>query len=396
LQALTDQSFWVKIQADCGTETLDRSLCVEANIEPDAPCLSPLNGPLLIAEGRCEGDSVRFEVRNIGLPMTKSQPYIVVEDNVMFLQGMELLLDAGEILTLSFPANGSTWRLEVLQASGTPDWLSDPHVAAVVEGCSASGNFSTGYVNQFSLYDGGYFSETECRPVVANAQGQEKVAFPIGWNAEHLIPANTDIEYELHYQNTSGDSVRVLTLRDTLDHLLLDPESVLPGPASHPYEFELRGAGVANFRFLGPGLADSSRAWVKFRVSQQPDLPAETVIYNHAWAYPDFAGPVSTNKIFHTIGSPLLSETGENPKLPEPSFKLWPVPTTSGLTIAVEDSGHYACQLTDLLGRLVLEKAFSGNLILISDQELPPGVFTATIFKDNFLIGKAKVIKLSP
>lgn len=395
LPALTDSSFSVSIQTDCSAETLERSLCISATITPDAPCISPINGPLLVAEGRCLGDSVEFRVRNIGLPMPESQPYIVVEDNVMFLQGVGLKLGAGETLVLRFPANGSTWRLEVLQSPGSPDWLSDSRLAAAVEGCSASGAFSTGYVNQFSLYDGGYFSETECRPVIANAQGLEKTAYPIGQGDEHLIPPNTDIEYELHYQNTSGDSVFVLSLRDTLDHTLLDPASVVPGPGSHPYQFELSGAGVLNFRFTGLALADSARAWVKFRVSQQPDLPLGTVIYNHAWAYPDFNTPLSTNETYHSVGTPLLVNTG-TPESPALAFKVWPIPSVAELNIELVAAGNYLFQLTDLSGRLVLEKQCTGKTMVLNDPEFPPGVFFATIFKDNIRIGTTLVIKLKP
>lgn len=397
LPPLADSSFWVEIHADCGIETLMRTLCIEATIEPNEPCLAPLTLPLLVAEGRCEGDSVRFKVQNIGLPMTESQSYIVVEDDLMLLpEAGELLLEAGEEFLLSFPANGSTWRLEVLQTSGTAEWLSDPHLAAVVEGCNTTGTFSTGFVNQFSLYDGGYFSETECRPVVANAQGQEKVAYPEGWNAEHLIQPNTDLEYALHFQNTNGDSVLVLLLRDTLDHILLDPSSVLPGPASHPYQFELSGSGVLTFRFVGIALADSARVWVKFRVSQRPNLPLDAVIYNRAWAYPDFAAPLPTNETFHTLGPPILSGNSETPTPPEPPFQVWPVPTTEGLTILLREEGEYLCELTDLCGRLVLERKFSGKVLALSDQEIPPGVFVATVFAGERRVGQARVLKLVP
>lgn len=363
LQALADSNFQVQIQSDCATETLDRSLCIQASIEPDAPCLAPVSGPLLVAEGHCTGDSVRFQVRNIGLPMLESQPYIVVEDNIMFLPATgEIQLDAGELWSLSFPATGATWRLEILQNPGTPDWLSDSQLAAVVEGCSVSGAFSTGYVNQFSLYDGGYFTETECRPVVANAQGLEKTAYPGGWNAEHLIQPNTDLEYALHFQNNSGDSILMLTLRDTLDHLLLDPSSVLPGPASHPYQFELSGAGVLSFQFTGIGLVDSARAWVKFRVAQQPDLSAGMVIYNQAWAYPNFKAPTVTNQTFHTIGAPFFTGVNTPQGFPQPSLSVWPIPTSSELNLILQKPGDYVCQLFDLSGRKIWEKAFSATL----------------------------------
>ena len=395
MQPLADSSFWVQIQSDCSIETLGRTLCVQANIEPDEPCVASLNGPLLILEGHCEGDSVRFRVRNIGLPMIESQPYIVVEDNVMFLQNGSLQLGAGEEFVASFPANGSTWRMEVLQNPGIPDWQSDPHIAAVVEGCSATGSFSTGYVNQFGLYDGGYFSETECRPVVANAQGQEKVAFPEGWNAEHLIQPNTDLEYELHFQNTSGDSVLALTLRDTLDYVLLDPGSVVTGPASQAYQFVLSGAGVLTFRFMG-SVADSGRAWVKFRVAQRPDLTPGVIIFNQAWAYPDFSAPIPTNETFHTIGTPLISGTKEQAHPAQPMLRIWPVPTSAGVTISLGESGDFVCQISDLSGRLMLEKKGTGTQMYIADEELPQGMFLATIFKYGLRLGQARVVKCKP
>ena len=393
LDPLATGSFWVKVLADCGTETLGRTLCVEATITPNNLCLEPLNGPLLVAEGVCEGDSVRFRVWNIGLPMTGSLPYIVVEDDVMLLQGMQLQLGAAEELVLRFPANGSTWRFEVLQNPGTPDWLSDQRAAAVVEGCSASGSYSTGYVNQFSLYDGGYFSETECRAVVANVQNLEKTAYPMGWGSEHSLPPNTDLEYALHYQNNTGDSVLALTLRDTLDPILLDPASVLPGPASHPYQFELSGAGVLTFRFMGIALADSARAWVKFRVRQQPDLALGTVIRNHAWAYADFDAPMPTNETFHTIDSPFLVQVATPHKRTDSVLLAWPLPTTGAVTLELRDAGDYWCQITDLRGRTVLEQKFSGNRFVISDAALPSGIFFATVFQKGRRVGITKIVK---
>jgi outer membrane protein assembly factor BamB len=397
LPPLADSSFGVRIRADCAPQTLGRTLCVEAEIEPTAPCLAPTSGPLLVADGRCEGDSVRFRVFNLGLPMTEPLPYIVVEDDVMLLQNEPLqLLATGQEMLLSFPANGSTWRLEVLQSPGTPESLSDARVAVVVEGCGTTGSFSTGYVHQFSLYDGGYFSETECRPVVAIAQGQAKVAYPIGWTDEHLIEPNTDLEYALHFQNTSGDSLLTLTLRDTLAPALLDPASVLPGPASHPCQFDLSGEGVLTFRFLGLALPDSGRAWVKFRVGQRPDLPSGTVIRNRAWAYAGFGAPLPTAETFHTLGPVLLSAGGGGPVPPAPFVRAWPVPTSSGLTLELRAPGDYTCQLRDLAGRLILEKNFSGKTLVFADRDLPTGVFIASIFEAGQHIARVQVLKIAP
>jgi hypothetical protein len=388
LPPLFDSSFTATVRTDCDAMVVDRTLCVEAHIEPDESCLAPLDGPLLLAEGRCEGDSVRFYLYNIGLPMTESQPYIVVEDNIMFLQNQEIQLGAGEERVLSFPANGSTWRIEVLQHPGTEDWQSDARVAAVVEGCSAGGGFSTGFVGQFSLYDGGYFFENECRTVVSGTQGIEKAAYPLGWNEEHLIGPNTDLEYALHFQNLSGDTIRTLSFRDSLDTFVLDPASILPGPASHPYWFDLNGAGVATFRFLG-ALPDSGRAWVKFRVAQQADLPNGTLIFNQAWAYPDFSAPIVTNQTFHTIGTPLLATKDARPKNGGPALEIWPVPSAGGLHLNMRAPGEYRCRITDLAGRPILEQAFSGNMIYVEKERLPPGACIVSVYAKNRLAGRA-------
>lgn len=397
LYALADSGFQVQVLVDCAADMVDRTLCVQASIAPAIPCLAPITEPLLVIDGRCEGDSVRFHVFNIGAPMTESQPYIVVEDNIIFLQSSgDFLLDSGEEWVYSVPANGSTWRMEILQDPDTPDWLGDQLVSAVVEGCSNSGGFSTGYVNQFSQHDGGYFVENECRPVVAGPQGLQKVAFPSGLTDEHLIQANTDLEYGLHYQNLTGQTIHTLTLRDTLDHHL-DPGAVLVGPASHPYQWELLGEGVLNLRFADLELADSARVWIKFRIEQDPDLPPGAMIYNQAWAYADFMSPQVTNQTDHSIAQPIFTGTDE-PSGPKSTtmLQLYPNPTSSGITVALPESGWYQCRIMDATGKTILNQDFHNHQLQIPANALPRGVFMVTVHTpQGKLIGYQKGVRLA-
>lgn len=395
LDPLIDSTIQVNVWANCNADILSRTLCVTAEITPDAPCMAPLSGPLLVVDGVCEGDSVRFYVRNIGLPMTTTQSYIVVEDDLVLspLAGL-LKLDAGEEWVLSLPANGATWRLEIQQAAGLPDWLSDPQLAAEVEGCSASGAYSTGFAGQFSLYDGGYFREKECRLVVNQGQGIGKLAYPMGWMEEHFIPANTDVEYALQFQNTTTDTIWSLTFRDSLDYYLLDPGSVVPGPASHPYIFDLSGTGVLTFRLMAALLPDSTRAWVKFRVSQQPDLPLGTVIYNHAWVYPDFAAPLPTGQTFHTVGHPLFVSTLEPKRPPSDFLRVWPQPSQGDLSIGLPEMASYHCQIFHLNGPLVWEQKGYGNVISVAGQFLPEGIYLVRVFSAGKILGQVKIIQL--
>lgn len=390
---LADSIFSVSIQPECGAGALDRTLCAKVEIEPDDPCTSMLDGPLLIVDGYCDGDSIHFLVHNIGLPMPEAQPYIVVEDDIMYLQSPGALkLDAGETFPISFPANGATWRLEVMQAPGLPDESGDTHAAAVVEGCSANGMFSTGFVNQFSLYDGAYFYETECRPVVAEGQGNEKKAYPEGWQSEHYIQANTDLEYELHFRNTSGDSIHTLSLRDTLDFMTLDPASVIAGPASRPYQLSLSGTGILNFQFPQAQLGADERVWVKFRVQQQKDLPEGTVIRNRAWAYPGFSAPQPTNETFHTVLQ-MLSSGATTPPEEKPVCKIWPAPSTGDVHIESVQTGNKRCRIVDWSGRLVLERSFEGKELLIRDDELPRGMYLVVLLQGGQKLGGAPLLK---
>ncbi|MCC7466201.1 MAG: T9SS type A sorting domain-containing protein [Saprospiraceae bacterium] len=396
LQALSDSGFQVQVMVDCAADILDRTLCVHAEIDPADPCLAPIADPLLVIDGRCEGDSVRFHVFNLGAPMTEPRPYIVVEDNIIFLQSNgEFLLDSGAEWIFSVPANGSTWRMEILQDPDMPDWLADQVTSAVVEGCSNSGGFSTGFVNQFSQHDGGYFAETECRPVVPGPQGLQKAAFPAGWTDEHLIQANTDLEYSLHFQNLTGQTIHTLTLRDTLD-AQLNPGVVLAGPASHPYQWELMGEGVVSFRFANLALADSARVWVKFRVSQDPDLPPGAVILNQAWAYADFLSPQPTNETYHTIGHPVFTETKEPIGAAATKIRLYPNPTSAGITIALSEKGMYQCRVMDATGKTILNQNFHDHQFQIPAHALPAGVFMVTIHNSQGkLIGQQKGVRLT-
>lgn len=110
---------------DCGNFSLTMNLscnaavgqthCSEAHIYPDTLC-TPIDiqwsGASLRIESTCETDSVRFNIRNVGLgDMPNTLDYIVIEDQVM-LMSAPVQLNAGQSTTVSVPANGSTWRLE--------------------------------------------------------------------------------------------------------------------------------------------------------------------------------------------------------------------------------------------------------------------------------------------
>lgn len=397
LDALQQEVFHVRVKPDCDSP-LGLALCSEAFIQPDTPCLSISNAPLIVVSGLCEGDSVRFRLQNLGGDMNGPQEFIIIEDNIVLFQG-QYELRAGQQHQHAVPSNGSTWRLEAQQAPGVSPLLSDPYIAAVVEGCAASGAFSTGFLNQFSLFDGGFFRETDCQALVASRPANEKIGYPFGFEAPHYIPANTDLEYTLHFQNTGPDTTRAAVLLDTLDVMGLDASTIQPGPSNWPYRWQLEGTGVLRLSFdsllLPPIAVDTqqSRAWLKFRVSQRPNLPIGTVIRNQATVYLGFNSPVKSNETWHTIGSSLYQEPPARP-VPESALWAYPTPASHSVMLRLKTSSTYDAWVYDVSGRILLEKRFIGDHLLLLDEWIPPGVFSVVVREGKKTIGTTKIIKL--
>lgn len=374
-----------------GLET-GQAKCLSASITPDAPCISASDGPLFVATGRCDADSVRFFVQNTGSGLPGALEFIIIEDDIMYTQPDVLLLAAGGSKAFSVPANGSTWRFEARQDSGVPDWQSDAVVAAVVEGCTASGAFSTGFTNQFSLFDGGNFQETECREVIPTLEGSGKTAYPFGYDDEHFIPVNTDIEYVLAFDNNTPDTVQSVYLRDTLSPFL-NPASVMPGASSHPCLHVLAGPGVLLFEFDSMALAPGARAWLRFRVAQLPDLPPGTLIRNRASIGFGFDAPFATNETFHTVAEPLLT----NAQTPAADWPVLPVsisPTPARTTIRVElpalEEHHVAVRTIG--GQVVAQRDVAGPCIF-DVETWPAGIYIVSVQAINGRMRAGRFVK---
>lgn len=387
LPPLRNGRFGAWVKTNCNA-TAGTALCTDVTIAPTEPCTNPNDQPLIVVSGRCEGDSVRFRIQNLGGDMDAPQEYIITEDNLVLFQG-QYELGAGQQRQLAVAANGSTWRLEAKHPTGLPTVWGDPFVAAVVEGCTASGAFSTGFLNQYNLFDGSFFREIECREVAAQLPSQTKAAFPKGYDAPHnYIPANTELEYVLHFQNTTPDTLRSALLVDTLNTALLNVASISPGTASHPYQYNVLEKGVLRFAFAGlnlpPAALDSarSRAWVRFRVRQHNDLPAGTLIHNRALVFLGYEAPSNTNQTRHTVAQTLYVQ---RPTGPTASKNIW-VSTetpTGAIHVHLREHGAYEGFIYDVSGRMVMQHRFLGKVWDIPDNLLPSGAFIALLKPQN-------------
>ena len=391
-------NFYLQVQISCSA-VLGQTHCTEAHIYPDSTCLPPnplWSGAELKLNSQCDADSVRFFLENIGAnDMNGAVDYIVIEESVMLMQG-SVQLDAGESLTLPFPANGSTWRVEVGQVPFFPG-LSVP--ALSVEGCTQGSVFSTGFLTQFSVNDADPWVDIDCTQNIGSYDPNDKQAFPEGYGAAHYIRPGTELEYLIRFQNTGTDTAFTVRIVDTLS-TWLDPTSIKPGASSHHYQFDLTGAGIATFLFENILLPDSnvnqagSNGFVKFSIHPRVDAPLETVIENDAAIYFDFNDPVITNTVFHRLGENFVVGTWQ-PHQPGAEVSISPNPFGDWTTLAIKGlkkDGRLRLQVFDLQGVLVREQASGSAVFQLERGDWQAGVYLFSITQDGKSVGSGKLI----
>lgn len=381
-------NFFVRVLVDCDTTLLGQTLCYTAHAYPDTTCLPPSewSGAQVVTIGYCEGDSVRLVLRNIGTAATtQGLEYIIVEDNVIMMQ-TPFWLPPGDSIILKVKANGATWRLIAQQEPNFPHGFFS---TVALEGChEGSGQFSTGFVNQFPSGDAAPWLDEECRVVTGSYDPNDKSAVPEGYGEQHFVAANTDLEYLIRFQNTGTDTAFQVIIRDQISPFL-DPASVQPGAASHPYTWSLSGTGELTFTFSPIALPDSganlaaSQGFVQFRISQRPNLPPNTRFENRAAIYFDFNAPVITNTVFHTI-KPLFKQTSGvlRPVFAESEkLKVWPNPADEVTYISFKDKALSPRKLSlyDLSGRLASVAFSSENTVAVQRGGLPAGAYVLKV-----------------
>lgn len=391
--------FWIEVLVSCDA-TLGQTHCSSAHIYPDSLCL-PANpawsGADLEVSGRCENGEVKFTIRNAGADMTEPAGYVVIEDIMIQMSSGSVQLDAGQTETVTLPANGSTWRLEVDQVPFHP-WSTLP--SAAVERCGDNGNgaFSTGFITQFPFGDEGSFFDRDCQENIASFDPNDKQGFPRGIDTEHFIPKGQELTYKIRFQNTGTDTAFNIVILDTLSSLL-DLTSIRPGTSSHPYRYKMQGEGVAQFLFQDIMLPDSnvneplSHGFVQFRAIPRADLPNNSVIENTAAIYFDFNEPVLTNQTWHTIGEQYLNVSNV---LFQPGIDLevYPNPAVATATFYLKspESLRGRLQLFDLQGRLVQEQAFQTNVFELNAGMLAPGMYLFRIYSEGQVLAAGKLV----
>lgn len=401
--------FNITARIKCGDSTrLGQTLCVEARAYPDTFCIptSPnWSGATIAVAGSCQNDSIHFYIRNIGRAATATGiRYSVIEDDIVFMQGITPILSPNASKLIRLPATGKTYRVIADQEVNHP--LSESQPTTAVEGCRRNGqSFTTGFFNQFAESDASPSIDLECREIVGAYDPNDKTGLPKGYDNQHFIQKNDDIEYMIRFQNTGTDTAFTVIVRDTLPYNQLDPTTVKVGASSHAYTWQMMDKGVLEFRFDNILLPDSfrnqaaSNGFVKFRISQKANLVEGAKIENRAGIYFDFNAPIITNRTLHTIATTYKTQLRLDNDEVTAAAKIRIAPNPFGEQTVIELMENTPSvkssifELYDLKGKVLRREKFEGNRFVFERNDLPTGIF---IFKistvDGRLIGQGKVV----
>ncbi len=389
----------------CNSTVLGQSHQVLAHIYPDVICTTPntnWDGSSIEVTGSCVNDRVQFKVKNAGANnQIQGRNAIIIEDDVVYRAQPIKPLNVNEeiIITapdLAVPPTGKTYRIVVEQSIGHPG-KSNPTIA--IEGC-ANGSFSTGYVLQFSEDDGDSFVSVSTQESKGKNNSNEKVAFPKGYRAQRFITDTTELDYQIFFNNTYGDTLRSLTILDTLSQFL-NPLSIKEIQSSHKYQLTFPQANILQFTFNDIKLPDSSAnallssGFVKFRLSQKLNTPSASLIHNRAALFYGNKASVLTNKVTHTVGKNFIIVGTINPIFAKVKLNVGPNPfndVTSLDISGLNEEETKAFQLFDAQGRSLRKQQFIGNSLQIERNDLPQGLYLFQLSQKGVIIGSGKIV----
>lgn len=398
-------SFPITVKASCDA-LLSETHYIKAHITPDAIC-PVYNGAEIAVNGYCDGDSVRFEISNVGgQAMSAGLDYIVVEDILIGLQEPNgPILASGQTIKFAEPANGSTYRLSAKQIAGHPGNSISPSIA--VEGCVAGGgtDYTTGFYTQLPEDDKDHFLATDCQENVPITFGsQVKRGYPKGYGDSLKIASTTDLTYHIKFQNVGTDTAIRVVIRDTISPFL-DPQTVRPGASSHDYEFEVYDNGILKFTFDNIMLIDSStneaasHGFVKYRITQKPDNPEGSLVKNSAAIFFDYYAPLTTDSVCNVIGglewTDFIIVSDHEIYIPKTDIKVYPNPVSQFATFELEGASIHPpldFYIYDVAGRLVRSERFYDMTFTFDRGNLPAGMYFYQITTENQLVSTGKII----
>ncbi len=293
MAGFSEKNIEVNVNLSCDVQ-LGSTHPILAAINPTV-CAPIWSGPEFKVTGYCNGDEVIFDMQNIGGGGNNaSTTYRVLADDLIAADEITISLPQnGQPSTISFPADGRTWRVELKQAPNFPT-ASNP--VAFVQGCGkgANGLYSTTFQDAFRLDDAvperSYISPINTvgvpNQISAAVHGfgfynfmgdKEAVEFTARANNPLLVPAN-EIIFDLKFTPTLDvTTFEIMASNGTIESILTDDRGIK--------------ATMKNVQ-----INSGTTAMLRFRISPidslQPDMSQQSFYSVDGNAYFNGFGPV--------------------------------------------------------------------------------------------------------
>ncbi|GJM36603.1 MAG: hypothetical protein DHS20C18_56040 [Saprospiraceae bacterium] len=388
--------FTVQVDVSCDA-LFGQTHCTEAVASPKSPCQTS-GLPQLMIEGDCDGSEVVFRITNIGEEnMENYVGYTVVEDVIMYMSD-SVKLDAGAWQEVMLNANGSTYHLQLEQPM--PGSLDLEGLAVEACGTNQQGSVSLGFATQLPFSSSNPEIDVDCQENIGAYDPNDKQAWPLGTGDDHRIRPETKLEYMIRFQNTGTDTAFNIVIKDALS-AHLNPATVQPGAASHPYRFNMLEGNVLQFSFDNIELPDSnvnqlgSNGFVKFSVEQMTDNPIGTEILNEAAIYFDFNEPVITNTVSRLISEEVVIVSVDDPKGPNSlPVTVFPNPFSTTTTIQVQDLNGQPgqLQLFDLHGKHLKSQKLENGQTQLNAENMTAGLYFFSITTAGKTVSRGRIV----
>jgi uncharacterized repeat protein (TIGR01451 family) len=197
--------------------------------------------------------------------------------------------------------------------------------------------------------------DTFCIEVTGSFDPNDISVAPFGIEKNGEISSEDSIlTYTVRFQNTGNDTAFKVVVVDTLSSHL-DVASIIPGAASHPFNFTIDGKGILTWTFDNILLPDSgasepnSHGFFKYTIRQRKNLMSGTQIPNRVEIYFDYNAPVATNTVVSIIMAPSSVPVRVDPM----DVTVYPNPAKEMLYLRGMIGDDARIELRDLLGNRV-------------------------------------------
>lgn len=235
----------------------------------------------------------------------------------------------------------------------------------------------------------------ECQANVGSWDPNDKRGFPMGVGPTNDILPNSNMKYQIRFQNEGTYYANKVVIEDELPEEL-DISTFRMGTYSHPCVVEIEGRVLRiTYEDINLPWADldepASHGFFNFYISQVEDLPNGTQILNDAAIYFDFNEAVITNNHLYTINDMLTS----NNNITEVPFSVQPNPAKTEIHIfRGEELGTEEVQVTlrNLNGQILQNAVMTDRQLSLSLDGISNGMYYVELTKADGSRGVEKVV----